>query len=113
MNIEGEIIGYLSGRLPGVAVRGDVPNPRPDRLVTVERTGGSADSIVLDRPQISIMCWAPSRPAASELALEVDDALRGWDDPRVPSFERSGLFNFPDSDGSPRYQLTFEGVAYI
>lgn len=113
MNIEKEIIQYLSDEMPEIPVYADVPNPRPDTMVSIERTGGVSDSIVIDRPQISIMCWAPSRLEASELAYRVDKIIRDWDNLHVVDIERSGLFNFPDADGSPRYQITLEGTTYL
>lgn len=112
MDIEAALIEYLSEKFPELHVSADVPNPRPAQMVSVERTGGRADSIVLDHPQLSVMCWAASRSEAAKLAYLVDDAISEWDDDRIPLMERSGLFNFPDSDGSPRYQITLEGVAY-
>lgn len=113
MNIEAAIIQYLSEQLPDVHVAGDVPNPRPDRVISVERTGGGSDNIVLDHPELSLLIWDESKEKASNLAYEVDRLLSEWDDPRVVDLDRSGLFDFPDSDGHPRYQITLEGIVYL
>lgn len=112
MNIEKAIIDYLKPLMPDVKVSGDVPNPRPKLLVTVERTGGSSDSIVLDHPQIALQCWASTRYGASELAYRVDKAMKGFDGPEIAHIERSSLYNFPDDKGNPRYQITYEAVVY-
>lgn len=112
MNIEKVIIAYLAPLIPDVRVSGDVPNPRPEKLVTVERTGGEAANIVCDYPRLAIQCWASSRAKAAELAYKVDDLLLDIDDPSIPDISRSGLYNFPDEAGNPRYQITYDIIAY-
>lgn len=113
MNIEKAVIGYLGPLLPGVTVAGDVPNPRPAKLVTVERTGGGSEQKVLDRPQLALQCWAQTREEASELAYQVDVLMDDIDvNTDIPDMKRTGLYNFPDEKGNPRYQVTFEAVTY-
>lgn len=112
MNIEKAIIKYLGSVMPDTVVCGDVPNPRPKKLVTVERTGGSADSIVLDRPQLAVQCWAETRVEAADLAYEVDSLIAEIDDQEIPEISRSSLYNYPDEDGNPRYQIVYDAVTY-
>lgn len=113
MNIEAAVIAYLSEELPGIHVSADLPNPRPDKAITLERTGGSLDGHVLDHPTIAVQCWASSRLEAALLADQVDETMRNWNDPSVPSIERSGKYNFPDEYGNPRYQIVFDLLFYV
>lgn len=113
MNIEALLIAYLSNELPDINVSADLPNPRPSKAITVERTGGREDSIVLDHPTIAIQCWASTRLEAALLADEVDRVMRDWNDPGVPDVLRSGKYNFPDEYGNPRYQLVYDLIVYI
>lgn len=113
MNIEEIIIDYLRGRLGGVKVSADIPRPRPDRFVTVERTGGSATRF-LDRPAIVVQCWGTSRLDASNLGLQVRRVLLdvdGLDD--IAKIDVAGLYNWPDkASGQARYQLVANLVTY-
>jgi hypothetical protein len=105
INIEAEIIGWLSQKV-AVPVSADVPADKPDRFITIERTGGSRDNHVVDRPNLAIQCWGTSRLDASELAYEVDAILPSIVEiPQVTHFERDTFYNFPDEHGAPRYQI--------
>lgn len=112
MDIESVLIKHLTEAFPEIDVCGDVPIPRPETLITVERVGGRADNIVLDYPRVAVQCWAPTRADAAELAYQVDSALLDIDDVRIPDMERSELYNFPDEHGNPRYQIVVEVTAY-
>lgn len=66
------VVDYLTTEL---AARGDdatvtskVPDPRPDRLVRVSRTGGPRTSLVSDGAQISVECWDLLEEDAQDLA---------------------------------------------
>ena len=111
-NIEKFLIDYLRPLLPDVTVASDVPNQRPEKLVTIERTGGGADSIVLDRPLIMVQCWASSRVKACDLAATVDSLLLDIDAIDLCSIERTGLYNYPDEHGNQRYRITYQIIAY-
>lgn len=113
MNAEVAVINYLAECFPDISVSGDLPNPRPPKAITLERTGGPEGAIVLDRPTIAIQCWAQSRADAMLLADDVDAAMREWNDPNVPDVSRSGKYNFPDEYGNPRYQLIYDLIIYI
>lgn len=113
MDIEVTIIKYLSACLPEVSVSGDLPNPRPERAVTLERTGGPEDRIVLDHPTIAIQCWGKTRSEAMELADSVEEYMRQLDDPGIPEVAKSGKYNFPDEYGNPRYQLVYDLICYV
>lgn len=85
----------------------EVPNPRPDRFITIERTGGISDRWQ-DRPQVAIQCWAKSRWEAEELASRVktwvNEVLRYH--PQVSRVGVGWSYNFPDPDSrQPRFQV--------
>ncbi len=111
MDAEAEVISYLSGSL-GVAVLGDVPNPRPQTLVTVERTGGPTGPYV-DEASLAVQCWAPTRADASALATAAVRALSsiedgGW----ALSCECESTAWFPGERGEPRYQVVIHVCSY-
>lgn len=112
IDIEAEIIAYLSGvlELPIVA---DVPNPRPERFVLVERTGGSDLEKYVDCPTVAVQSWAPTRFEASTVSRDVDALLLDMPGEvlNVMSCERNSLYNFPDPDSrQARYQGVYEFI---
>lgn len=113
MNVEVTLVSYLSECFPDISVSADLPNPQPEKAITLERTGGPENKIVLDHPTIAIQCWAKTRADALLLADEVDKAMRSMDDPEIPDVQRSGKYNFPDEYGNPRYQLVYNLITYI
>lgn len=112
MSIEAHVIDALSATL-GVPVRADVPKDRPAVLVTVERTAGGRDHYgMLDRPQLAVQSWAPTRHEAAQLADRVDGAMHalvGWPVTRVTT---DRIYNFP-AEGSPRYQGVYDLVCHV
>jgi len=113
MNIEQTIIEYLKGML-SVPVSSDVPKKRPGKFVTIERVGGPLSSVVLDNPSIAIQSWAGSRVEASELADEVDKAMRKITDiPNITQVSRNTIYNFPPPDyPMARYQGLYDLIFY-
>lgn len=112
MNAEGLIIAHLNGLAgrPAEAFQ-DVPADRPQRFITVERTGGGREWRVRQLPTFAIQCWAESRWEASELARETADSLELLaEHPSVGRVSISSTYNFPSSDGEPRYQIVTEIV---
>lgn len=79
-NVEAALIAYL--RSQGFEAFADVPDGervgRPTRFAVVERTGGGHDPFV-DRPTVTVSCHAATRYLASELAYEVDSAMKGFE----------------------------------
>ena len=111
MNIEATIISYLNEN--GIKAVSDVPKDRPERFVTVERTGGTHDSVVLDRPTVAVQAWASTRYEASELMMEVDALMRNLVSVEgVNRCKRNSLYNYPDESGHPRYQAVYDLVTY-
>lgn len=110
MNIEAVVIAYLNKC--GFNAYADVPNPRPSEFVTVELTGGEADSVRLNRPTIAIQSWSSTRYKASELALSVDECMKSIVlDSNICKVKRNSLYNYPD-DCQARYQAVYDLVTY-
>lgn len=111
INIETELRKWLTGRL-SASVHTEVPNPRPSSFITLERTGGTSDSVILDRPTIAIQCWAATRKEASDLAYEVDALIAQMiEHPNISQARRASFYNFPDlKSGNPRYQVVISLV---
>ena len=110
MNVEKLVIGWLGSRLQ-VPVHGDVPAERPAFFVTVERTGGPSHNVCYDYPVVAVQCWAPTREQAADLMVSADEAMRSMTDLNpVSKVTRNTYYNYPSSQGEPRYQGVYELV---
>lgn len=107
---EAVVVACLKGALPGTKVATMVPNPRPDRLVRVTRTGGGRRTVAHDDAMVTVECWDKESADAASLANRVRAHLTNFDtqDGFVPrEGEVSGPQFFPDPlTSNPRYQLT-------
>lgn len=107
MDIESLLVEYLSRSLD-IPVSGDVPEDKPDRFVTLQRSGGGLDRIILDHPTAIIQCWAATRADAKTLALQVAQLIQEMPDGYVNVVAASvnSLYNFPSTQTrKPRYQI--------
>ena len=108
MKVEAALVAYLSDALR-CPVKADVPNPRPDKLVTVERTGGGSDGKAIDRPTVAVQCWAGTRSEALALSQEAERAMDA-----LPSqnwcyrSSKNSDYYFPGEGDEPRYQLVYD-----
>lgn len=113
IDVEEEIIEYLGENLECEAYA-EVPNPRPERFVTVERTGGHlTDNGAIDRPTVAVQTWAESRSEAASLAAKVAQLLlvMPYETVNVMRCECNSLYNFPDPDSrQSRYQGIYDLV---
>lgn len=112
MDIEPHLIEFLNrGHLAAEAFA-EVPERRPERFLTVERTGGAGDFRV-DRPTVAVQAWAPTLAEAEALMRDADRAIQARlaDGRPVTSCRRIGLARFP-AEGSPRYQAVCSIAAY-
>lgn len=108
-NIETTLIAYL--REKGFKAYANVPKDRPAEFVTVERTGGAADKVAIDRPTVAVQSWSDSRLDASILCYNVDSAMRTCDADGVMSVKTNSIYNFPDAEsGQSRYQAVYDIV---
>lgn len=111
MNIEKTIIEYLNEQFDE-SVHSDAPEKRPGSFITVERTGGDLNNVVMDHAVLAVQSWDKrGRYYASELAEKVDTALLKADIMNVTKIERNGLYNFP-APSCFRYQGVYEITYY-
>lgn len=74
MNIEVLIIQFLQANISGWSVTGDVPKSQPTKFMTVERTGGGREFMVLDTAEIQVSVYSKnSKLEAAEMADEIAD----------------------------------------
>lgn len=78
LNIEKVVIAWLPGIVGGDwPVHGDMPDPRPESFVLVDRTGGPREAMVLDQAEILIEVYHKnSRESASDMALLIGDNVK-------------------------------------
>lgn len=120
-DVEAALVGYLTAELARrgqpATVATHVPDPRPDRLVKVTRTGGPQRDHITDLPQVTFECWATDEIEASELArlaraLVWLTTTTAVDTPDGPMWVRhtaevGGIAFNPDPETRlPRYQFT-------
>lgn len=101
------LIAYLKRMFPGTAVSNRVPERRPSKLITVERTGGQRTHL-WDSPMFAVQAWAPTEAEASALADEVAVAILDWQREAFVAYsDVRSVYAFPDPDARvPRFQLT-------
>lgn len=101
----------------GRPVHVEVPNPRPAEFVVISASGGQPLAPVLRRRLWMVDCWAPTKFAAENLALDVLDTLDGVfnrtvGDVLVASAAPVGdVVDMPDPDtGIPRARVNIEAI---
>ena len=107
VNVEAEIIAFLTEALDPVPVYADVPKVKPGEFVTVELAGG--DSGMFDQSAtLIIQSWAQTRYDASELARIVNEVLfdAADADNGIAHVTCNHPYNYPDD--MPRYQMVAE-----
>lgn len=114
MGIEPTLVQWLSRQpeLADVSVSMDVPQDRPERFVTVERTGGGSTTRgIIGTPTIAVQCWAGTRLEAADLADTVAGVLgRSIELPQVKRLIINSVANFPLDETQPRYQIVADMV---
>lgn len=118
-NSEVLLIGELNADMElqnaGLEAYGEIPDDRPERFITVERTGGQRTKI-LDYPTWAVQVWAEDRLSASEACdLVRERILNGVIlNPEVGALDVTTSYNYPDPDsGQARYQLVVTGVLTV
>lgn len=93
----------------GVRVSNKVPSPRPARLVTVRRDGGTATGL-RDQPRVGINVWAESDADANDLTALVRAIIRGLPNgnPITAVASLGGPASVPDESGAQRRYFTAE-----
>lgn len=91
-----------------------VPASRPEKFVTVERTGGKIDAFS-DSPTFAVQAWAPTKAEAAALAEQTASAIDSWPmtEPSVADATVESLYDFADPDSrSQRFQLTAHVIVF-
>jgi hypothetical protein len=108
---EARVRSWALSRVP-FAVETRVPNPRPDRVARVWRSGGAAASRILDAPILTFTVWNSTDPAvaAADAGL-LRDVLYRTVVVTLPGVTRieevAGLYFDPDPDtDSARYTFS-------
>lgn len=84
-NVEVTVIAWLESVVGDWGVSSDKPSTLPDKFITVDRTGGPRESMVLDQAEILIEVYhKTSRLTASEKANEIADLL-----PQLPGYSEN------------------------
>ncbi|MEW1668807.1 hypothetical protein ACWGSB_01665 [Streptomyces albidoflavus] len=112
------VTGYLRDALAAagdpVPVVSRIPNPRPPRLVRVQRIGGLRQTVVSDRPRLDFHAWAETEADAADLAELVRALVAAVPGVRngvavYSAREVGGPMWLPDSaTGTPRYAFAAE-----
>ena len=90
-NVEAAIVAHLNSR--GFTCFADVPASPPSAYVTVDRTGGEHSDYV-DYATVALDCVSSTRYAASQLAIEVDEAMEGLvAQPRINRVDKQSMQN--------------------
>lgn len=109
-NIEVIVIEWLNSVAgEDYPASGDIPKTRPASFITVDRTGGSREAMVLDRAEILIEVYnKSSRLDASNKALEIGDlipALKAYEH-NITRADVNSIVNLPDLTAQyQRYQI--------
>jgi len=112
---EAAAVTFLRSKLGALAdkVATKVPSTMPNKMVRVSLTGGTRVNVATDTAQLTVECWAPDEPTASNLARTAQAHMfsaagttaGGVFVRRVDSV--GGVQFFPDPDTTkPRYQFT-------
>lgn len=77
-NIEAIVIGWLNSNLPeGWTASADIPEEKPEKFVTVERTGGPVSTVRIEQPEVIVSFYHESDAVeCSKVALETDIKMR-------------------------------------
>lgn len=109
-DVEDIVVAWLNG-LPdneNYPASGDIPNPRPDSFITVDRTGGPREYLVLDTAEILIEVYhKTSRTAAKNRAKYITDNITQLlNTENITRAKVNSTINLPDLVGKyQRYEV--------
>ena len=101
----------------GVPVSTKIPaDPKPAQFIRVQRTGGTRQNRVSDRPLLAVEAWAPTAPQASALMTDLRSAMAALEGRAIAGVtvydvaEVGGPVNLPHPTVTDRqrYTATFE-----
>jgi len=112
MDIEELLIQWFTSL--GYRAFADVPDPRLDEFLTIERTGGPRTNVAIDNPSVAVQCWSTSKANASVLANKVERHLLDLVfHSNVSRVNINGKSNFRDLEsGQARYQI-IAGIVHL
>lgn len=110
----GLVLPLVYGQAVPVGTR--IPNPRPVRSVILFRTGGAMQTIVSDRPTVTVECRSDIESDAARLMGCVDALLRAagrdgamWGGHQVYSVSAASVANLPDPiTNQARYTASYQ-----
>lgn len=105
LNAQAAVRGYLARSLD-VPVCVSVPNPRPEKCVTVRREGGRIQSDKhRDKPGIGIYVYAKTEAEAADLAAEVSALmLKAHRLDGIADVQEEAFYSSPDLESNtPRW----------
>lgn len=109
--LRGALVGRPESYAQGVHFDRRVPNPRKDRMVIVRRDGGNVTGL-LDRPRITLDCWAKTDQDVANLASLV--TALAFDAPGTNGCVRvehlSGPNDVTEPSGQPRRTVLIEAT---
>lgn len=113
IDIEREILEYLTEYYGSDTVFTDIPKDRPARFITIERTGGNFRDKTIDECMVEIQCWHETREKTASFAYEIDEIMRKMIvRSNISRVDRNSISNFPDRpSGNPRYRLVYNIIA--
>ncbi len=114
LNLEQIVRDQLADAMPDIPVSFSVPADKPQRFVTVERTGGSEESH-RSLPLLSIKVYDTTRFKASDTTTRlVLPAIQTLDDhPAIAKVDIESVYNNPDPEPpyQARYQINIQLIA--
>lgn len=109
MTLEETIIDYLNTNLTGVTAYGQVPTPKPNKFVTVERLGSQTQNKII-QARLAVQSWALN---SLYDAADLNETVKGILDNAITldSIMKCKLdtdYNFTDTEEKHyRYQAVF------
>lgn len=109
-DVESIVVAWLGTIVDATyPVSGDKPDPMPNKFITVDRTGGPREAMVLDRAEILIEVYnKDSRSAARNQAQAIGDAIRQLEayNDDITRARVNSTVNLPDTIAQyQRYQV--------
>lgn len=107
MSVEATLIQWLNSQ--GFEAAHSRPDTdAPSELLTIQRVGGSRQSVATISPTIVIQCWSTSMAKAADLAERVDKIMpRFAFEPDIHRVDPGSIYEFPGANREPRYQATY------
>ena len=110
LNIQADLRAKLAEAFePDVNVSVNVPEVRPDKLITVRRGGGAWLNRLQDQAGVNIYCWAKTEADAQQLADDVAHFMQNLTFAQgYELVEMEGMYSDSDLESkSPRWFISY------